>query len=106
MPWRGATVDEQRQRFLEDYKLNFYSVTELGPGDSPGSAPQAPSPCPTPEQISGWASTPRTKREARSATVRGKPYRFPSRNWPLWSAAQMWFGPLATVWGQPGCARR
>jgi len=29
MPWRGVTVSEQRQRFLEDYKLNYYSVTEL-----------------------------------------------------------------------------
>jgi transposase InsO family protein len=29
MPWKGVTVDEQRQRFLEDYKLNFYSVTDL-----------------------------------------------------------------------------
>ncbi len=29
MPWRGVTVSEQRQRFLEDYKLNYYTVTEL-----------------------------------------------------------------------------
>jgi len=29
MPWRGVTVSEQRQRFLEDYELNYYSVTEL-----------------------------------------------------------------------------
>ena len=29
MPWRGVTVTEQRQRFLEDYKLNYYSVTDL-----------------------------------------------------------------------------
>jgi len=29
MPWRGVTVSEQRQRFLEDYKLNFHSVAEL-----------------------------------------------------------------------------
>jgi len=29
MPWRGVTVSEQRQRFLKDYKLNYYSVTEL-----------------------------------------------------------------------------
>jgi len=29
MPWRGVTVSEQRQRFLEDYKLNYYSVTDL-----------------------------------------------------------------------------
>ena len=29
MPWRGVTVSEQRQRFLEDHKLNYYSVTEL-----------------------------------------------------------------------------
>jgi len=29
MPWRGVTVSEQRQRFLEDYQLNYYSITEL-----------------------------------------------------------------------------
>ena len=29
MPWRGVTVSEQRQRFIEDYELNYYSVTEL-----------------------------------------------------------------------------
>jgi putative transposase len=29
MPWKGVTVSEQRQRFLEDYQLNYYSVTEL-----------------------------------------------------------------------------
>ena len=29
MPWRGVTVSEQRQRFLEDYRLNYYPVTEL-----------------------------------------------------------------------------
>ena len=29
MPWRGVAVSEQRQRFLEDYQLNYYSVTEL-----------------------------------------------------------------------------
>ena len=29
MPWRGVTVSEQRQRFLEDYRLNYYSLTEL-----------------------------------------------------------------------------
>ena len=29
MPWRGVTVSEQRQRFLEDHQLNYYSVTEL-----------------------------------------------------------------------------
>jgi len=29
MPWRGVTVSEQRQRFLEDYQLNCYSVTDL-----------------------------------------------------------------------------
>lgn len=29
MPWKGVTVTEQRQRFLEDYQLNFYSITEL-----------------------------------------------------------------------------
>lgn len=29
MPWKGVTVSEQRQRFLEDYQLKYYSVTEL-----------------------------------------------------------------------------
>jgi transposase InsO family protein len=29
MPWKGVTVREQRQRFLEDYRLNYYSITEL-----------------------------------------------------------------------------
>ncbi|MGH2620074.1 MAG: helix-turn-helix domain-containing protein, partial [Anaerolineales bacterium] len=29
MPWKGVTVSEQRQRFLEDYRLNYYSITEL-----------------------------------------------------------------------------
>jgi transposase InsO family protein len=29
MPWKGVTVTEERQRFLEDHKLNYYSVSEL-----------------------------------------------------------------------------
>jgi putative transposase len=29
MPWKGVTVTEQGQRFLEDYQLNYYSITEL-----------------------------------------------------------------------------
>ena len=29
MPWRGVTVSEQRLRFLEDYQLNYYTVTDL-----------------------------------------------------------------------------
>ena len=29
MPWKGVTVDEERQRFLEDYRLGYYSVAEL-----------------------------------------------------------------------------
>jgi len=29
MPWKGVTVSEQRQRFLEDYQLNYYSITDL-----------------------------------------------------------------------------
>ena len=29
MPWSGVTVSEQRQRFLEDYQLNYYTITEL-----------------------------------------------------------------------------
>ena len=29
MPWKGVTVSEQRQRFLEDYQLSYYSITEL-----------------------------------------------------------------------------
>src|SRR4030065_444502 len=30
MPWKGVTVSEQRQRFLEDYKLNYYPIAKLG----------------------------------------------------------------------------
>jgi len=29
MPWKGVTVDEQRQRFIEDYKLKYYSISGL-----------------------------------------------------------------------------
>ncbi len=29
MPWKGVTVSEQRQRFLEDYQSNYYSIAEL-----------------------------------------------------------------------------
>src|SRR3990170_6643974 len=29
MPWKGVTVSEERQRFLEDYRLNYYTVTDL-----------------------------------------------------------------------------
>ena len=29
MPWEGVTVSEQKQRFIEDHLLNYYSVTEL-----------------------------------------------------------------------------
>lgn len=29
MPWKGVTVSEQRLRFLEDYRLSYYSITEL-----------------------------------------------------------------------------
>ena len=29
MPWSGVAVSGQRQRFLEDYRLSYYSVTEL-----------------------------------------------------------------------------
>src|SRR3989337_2691521 len=29
MPWKGVTMNEQRQRFLEDYKLNVYTTTDL-----------------------------------------------------------------------------
>lgn len=29
MPWKGVTVSEQRQRFIEDYLLNYYTKTEL-----------------------------------------------------------------------------
>ena len=29
MPWKGVTVSEVRHRFLEDYKLRYYSVSEL-----------------------------------------------------------------------------
>ena len=37
MPWRGVTVSEQRERFLADYQLNYYSITKLA-GANPGSA--------------------------------------------------------------------
>jgi len=29
MPWRGVIVSEQRERFIADYQLSYYSVTEL-----------------------------------------------------------------------------
>ena len=29
MPWKGVTVSEQRQRFLEDYQLGYYTIVEL-----------------------------------------------------------------------------
>lgn len=29
MPWKGVTVSEQRERFIEDYLLNYYTITEL-----------------------------------------------------------------------------
>ena len=29
MPWKGVTVSEERQRFLEDYRLKYYSVSDL-----------------------------------------------------------------------------
>jgi transposase InsO family protein len=29
MPWEGVTVSEQKQRFTEDFLLNYYSITEL-----------------------------------------------------------------------------
>lgn len=29
MPWRGVTVSEQRQEFLNDYRLGYYSVSDL-----------------------------------------------------------------------------
>jgi transposase InsO family protein len=29
MVWKGVTVSEQRQRFLEEYQLNYYTITEL-----------------------------------------------------------------------------
>jgi predicted DNA-binding protein YlxM (UPF0122 family) len=29
MPWKGVTVSEQRQRFIEDYLLNYYSISGL-----------------------------------------------------------------------------
>lgn len=29
MPWKGVTVTEERQRFLEDYRLKYYSIAEL-----------------------------------------------------------------------------
>jgi predicted DNA-binding protein YlxM (UPF0122 family) len=29
MPWKGVNVTEQRENFLRDYRLNYYSVSEL-----------------------------------------------------------------------------
>ena len=29
MPWKGVTVSEQKQRFIEDFLLNYYSITDL-----------------------------------------------------------------------------
>jgi len=29
MPWKGVSMSEQRKRFLDDYRLNCYSVSEL-----------------------------------------------------------------------------
>jgi putative transposase len=29
MPWKGVTVSEERRRFLEDYRLRYYTVSEL-----------------------------------------------------------------------------
>jgi putative transposase len=29
MPWKCVTVDEQRQRFIEDHELKYYSISEL-----------------------------------------------------------------------------
>jgi len=29
MPWKGVTVSEQRQRFLDDHLLTYYSIIEL-----------------------------------------------------------------------------
>jgi putative transposase len=29
MPWKGVTVSEERERFLEDYRLRYYTVSEL-----------------------------------------------------------------------------
>jgi transposase len=29
MPWKGAAMSEQRQRSLEDYRLRYYTVSEL-----------------------------------------------------------------------------
>ena len=29
MPWKGVTVSEQKQRFIEDHVLNYYSISEL-----------------------------------------------------------------------------
>ncbi len=34
MPWMGVTVMEQRIRFPEDYRRDFYSVSELAEGFS------------------------------------------------------------------------
>jgi len=28
IPWKGVVVSEQRHRFLEDYQLNYYPISE------------------------------------------------------------------------------
>jgi predicted DNA-binding protein YlxM (UPF0122 family) len=30
MPWEGVTMKEQRHNLIRDYRLNYYSVAELG----------------------------------------------------------------------------
>ena len=32
MPWKGVTVSEQRMMILEDFKMNYCSVTDLAEG--------------------------------------------------------------------------
>jgi len=45
MPWKGVTVSEERERFLEDYQLNYYSVSELAEASaSRGRQPTSRSP--------------------------------------------------------------
>ena len=29
MPWKGVTVSEERQRFIEAYRLGYYTVSDL-----------------------------------------------------------------------------
>jgi len=77
MPWKGVTVSEQRQRFLEDYQLSYYTITELAERFSisprqPTSGSIASSSMARP----GFRSSP-----AGRAAARGRPMQRSPRNW-------------------------